>query len=54
MNLRVTQSSLFPAGDYVVTYTVTDVPSGKNFKIVKDIVVAGRGSSTSNTTALTE
>jgi hypothetical protein len=54
MNLRVTQSSPFPAGDYVVTYTVTDVPSGKNFKIVKDIVVAGGGSSTSNTTARTE
>jgi hypothetical protein len=51
MNLRVTQSSPFPAGDYVVTYTVTDVPSGKNFKIVKDIVVAGGGSSTSNSLA---
>jgi hypothetical protein len=48
-NLRVTQSSPFPAGDYVITYTVTDVPSGKSFKIVKDIAIAGR--STSNTTA---
>ncbi|HJT48165.1 MAG TPA: PsbP-related protein [Nitrososphaeraceae archaeon] len=51
MNLRVTQSSPFPAGDYVVTYTVTDVPSGKNFKIVKDIVIAG-GSSNSNSNNL--
>jgi hypothetical protein len=47
MNLRVTQSSPFPAGEYVITYTVTDVPSGKTFKIVKDIVIAGRGGSSS-------
>ena len=48
MNLRLTQSSPFPAGDYVVTYTVTDVPSGKSFKIVKDIVIAGGSSSSTN------
>jgi hypothetical protein len=40
-NLRLTQSSPFPAGDYVITYTVSDAPSGKSFKIVKDIVIAG-------------
>jgi hypothetical protein len=45
MNLRVTQSSPFPAGEYVISYTVTDVPSGKAFKIVKEIVIAGRGGS---------
>jgi hypothetical protein len=53
MNLRLTQSSPFPAGDYVVTYTVTDVPSGKSFKIVKDIVIAGGSSSSSNNNSLT-
>ena len=52
MNLRLTQSSPFPAGDYVVTYTVTDVPSGKSFKVVKDIVIAG-GSSSSNSNSST-
>ena len=51
MNLRVTQSSAFPAGDYVVTYTITDVPSGKSFKIVKDIVIAGGSNSNSNNLA---
>jgi hypothetical protein len=48
VNLRVTQSSPFPAGDYVTTYTVTDVPSGKSFKIVKDIVIAGRSISSNS------
>src|ERR687885_969318 len=38
--LRVGQSSPFPPGGYVITYILTDVPSGKNFKIVKDITVA--------------
>ena len=45
MRLRLTQSSPFPAGDYVVTYTATDVPSGKSFKIIKDIIIAGKSSS---------
>ena len=51
MNLRVTQSSPFPAGDYVVTYTVTDIPSGRSLKIVKDIVIAGGSSSNSTSLA---
>jgi hypothetical protein len=51
MKLRVTQTNPFPAGEYVITYTVTDVPSGKNFKIVKDIVIAGISSSSSNSLA---
>ena len=38
--LRVGQSSPFPPGGYVIKYILTDVPSGKNFKIVKDITVA--------------
>jgi hypothetical protein len=36
--------SPFPAGNYVITYTVNDVPYAKNFKILKDIVIAGRTS----------
>jgi hypothetical protein len=50
MNLRVTQSSPFPLGDYVIRYTVTVVPSGKSFKIVKNVVIAGTSGS-SNTLA---
>lgn len=38
-NLRLTQSSPFPEGGYVITNTVTDAPSGKSFKIVKDILI---------------
>jgi hypothetical protein len=47
MNLRVSQSSPFPLGDYVIRYTVTDVPSGKSFKIVKNVVIAGTSGSSS-------
>jgi len=54
--LRVGQSSPFPPGGYVITYILNDVPSGKNFKIVKDITVAGNGnggvSRTANGTSL--
>ena len=41
--LRVGQSSPFPPGGYVITYILTDVPSGKIFKIVKNITVCGSG-----------
>jgi len=41
--LRVGQSSPFPPGGYVITYILTDVPSGKSFKIVKNITVSGSG-----------
>jgi hypothetical protein len=41
--LRVGQSSPFPPGGYVISYTLTDVPSGKSFKIVKNITVTGIG-----------
>jgi hypothetical protein len=43
IRLTVTQSSPFPAGNYMITYTVNDVPSGKSFKIIKDIKIAGSG-----------
>ena len=39
--LRVGQSSPFPPGGYVITYILNDVPSGKSFKIVKNITVSG-------------
>jgi hypothetical protein len=41
--LRVGQSSPFPSGEYVITYILTDVPSGKSFKIVKNITVSDSG-----------
>jgi hypothetical protein len=41
--LRLGQSSPFPPGQYVISYILNDVPSGKNFKIVKDITVTGSG-----------
>src|SRR5919199_472607 len=41
--LRVGQSSPFPPGGYVITYILNDVPSGKSFKIVKNITVSGGG-----------
>jgi len=41
--LRVGQSSPFPPGGYVISYVLTDVPSGKSFKIVKNITVTGSG-----------
>jgi hypothetical protein len=41
--LRVGQSSPFPPGGYVITYILNDVPSGRSFKIVKEITVASDG-----------
>ena len=51
MRLRVTQSSPFPVGDYVITYTINDVPSGKSFKIVKNISIAGGSGIDTNKTS---
>lgn len=51
VRLSVTQSSPFPTGNYVITYTVNDVPSGKSFKIVKDITIAGSGGNGTNKTS---
>ncbi len=36
----ISQSSPFPPGDYVITYTITDKNSGKNFDIVKNVTIA--------------
>ena len=47
--LRVGQSSPFPPGGYVITYILTDVPSGKSFKIVKNITISGVNGGVSRT-----
>jgi hypothetical protein len=49
--LRVGQSSPFPPGGYIITYTLTDVPSGKSFRIVKNISITGGVSDTGNRTS---
>jgi hypothetical protein len=49
--LRVGQSSPFPPGGYVITYVLNDVPSGKSFKIVKNITVTGVNGRTVNGTS---
>ncbi len=36
----ITQTSPFPSGDYVVTYTIHDGKSGNSFDIVKDITIS--------------
>ena len=36
----ITQTSPFPPGNYVITYTIHDINSGKSFDIVKDVVVS--------------
>jgi hypothetical protein len=39
ITLTVTQTNPFPAGDYVIKYTVTDQIKGKSFDITKDVKV---------------
>jgi len=39
--LRLTQTSPFPSANYIISYVITDVHSGKSFKIVKNITIAG-------------
>ena len=51
--LRVGQSSPFPPGGYVITYILNDVPSGRSFKIVKDITVSGVSRAVNGTSAST-
>ncbi len=36
----ITQTTPFPVGDYVITYTIHDSNSGKSFDIVKEITIA--------------
>jgi hypothetical protein len=39
LDISIDQSSPFPPGDYVITYTITDKNSGKSFDITKDATV---------------
>jgi hypothetical protein len=39
LDISIEQSSLFPPGDYVITYRITDENSGKSFDIIKDVTV---------------
>lgn len=36
----ITQTTPFPAGNYVITYTIHDINSGKSFDIVKEIEIS--------------
>ncbi len=36
----ITQTTPFPSGDYVITYTIHDDNSGNSFDIVKDITIS--------------
>ncbi|HKR73671.1 MAG TPA: hypothetical protein VJR94_06125 [Candidatus Nitrosocosmicus sp.] len=36
----ITQTTPFPPGNYIITYTIHDINSGKSFDIVKEIVIS--------------
>jgi hypothetical protein len=40
LTVSLTQTNPFPTGDYVLKYTIHDVPSGNSFDIVKSIRIA--------------
>jgi hypothetical protein len=40
LTVSLTQTNPFPTGDYVLKYTIHDVPSGNSFDIVKNIRIA--------------
>lgn len=40
LTVSLTQHNPFPPGDYVLKYTIHDVPSGNSFDIVKNIRIA--------------
>jgi hypothetical protein len=40
LTVSLTQTTPFPPGDYVLKYTIHDVPSGNSFDILKNIVIA--------------
>ena len=42
MIVTVNQSTPFPPGNYVLKYTIHDVPSGNSFDIVKDVVISSQ------------
>jgi hypothetical protein len=40
LTVSLTQTNPFPTGDYVLKYTIHDVPSGNSFDILKNISIA--------------
>ena len=40
--ITITQTTPFPPGDYIITYTIHDVNSGESFDIVKEIAISER------------
>jgi hypothetical protein len=42
LTVSLTQTSPFPIGDYVLKYTIHDVPSGNSFDILRNIRIANR------------
>ena len=42
MIVTVNQSTPFPPGNYVLKYTIHDVPSGNSFDIMKDVVISSQ------------
>jgi hypothetical protein len=40
LTVSLTQNHPFPPGDYVLKYTIHDVPSGNSFDILKNITIA--------------
>jgi hypothetical protein len=41
LDISIDQTSPFPPGDYIITYTVTDENSGESFDIRKDVTIQG-------------
>jgi hypothetical protein len=41
LQMSISQTTPFPPGDYILTYTFTDENSGKSFDIRKDVTVQG-------------
>ena len=39
MIITVNQSTPFPPGNYMLKYTIHDVPSGNSFDIVKNVMI---------------
>jgi len=40
LTVSLTQTTPFPTGNYVLKYTIHDVPSGNSFDIVKNITIS--------------
>lgn len=39
LTVSLTQTNPFPPGDYVLKYTIHDIPTGKSFDIIKNITI---------------